>query len=184
MSRTRRELLQQGGGVAAASVLGGPWADAAPAAPPAPQGFDPGVLEHVLSTATHDRVLVKASFARPLERAPRPRVGDTTVTGRRSDTAGRFWRWDVGDLRPDRAHRVRVLGESGRALQRATPVGDVPYWSQSSADGRYCFVSVAGEDRVAVLSFRTGREVARIRVGDHPQRMRTGVIRARYVRGR
>jgi DNA-binding beta-propeller fold protein YncE len=69
-------------------------------------------------------------------------------------------------------------------LQRATPVGDVPYWSQSSADGRYCFVSVAGEDRVAVLSFRTGREVARIRVGNHPQRMRTGVIRARYVRGR
>jgi DNA-binding beta-propeller fold protein YncE len=62
-------------------------------------------------------------------------------------------------------------------LQRTVPVGRVPYWSQSSKDGRYCFVSVAGDDRVAVISFRTGREVTRFKVGDHPQRMRPGVIR-------
>ncbi len=67
-------------------------------------------------------------------------------------------------------------------LQRATHVGRVPYWSQSSKGGRYCFVSVAGEDRVAVISFKTGKQVARIKVGDHPQRMRNGVIRRAYVR--
>jgi DNA-binding beta-propeller fold protein YncE len=62
--------------------------------------------------------------------------------------------------------------------QRLIPVGRVPYWATSSRDGRYCFVSVAGDDRVSVISFRTAREVARIRVGDHPQRMRTGTVRA------
>jgi DNA-binding beta-propeller fold protein YncE len=67
-------------------------------------------------------------------------------------------------------------------LQRTTRVGDTPYWSHSSEDGRYCFVSVAGEDRVSVISFKTGREVKRIKVGDHPQRMRTGVIRRAFVR--
>jgi len=67
-------------------------------------------------------------------------------------------------------------------VKRVTPVGDTPYWSHSSADGKYCFVSVAGEDRVAVISFRTGRQVKRIKVGDHPQRMRTGVIRRAFVR--
>jgi DNA-binding beta-propeller fold protein YncE len=66
-------------------------------------------------------------------------------------------------------------------LQRTIPVGRDPYWSASSADGRYCFVSVAGEDRISVISYRTAREVARIKVGDHPQRMRTGVIRSAYL---
>jgi DNA-binding beta-propeller fold protein YncE len=58
------------------------------------------------------------------------------------------------------------------------PVGEVPYWSTNSADGRYCFVSVAGDDRVSVISYADEREVARIPVGDHPQRMRMGRVRA------
>jgi DNA-binding beta-propeller fold protein YncE len=67
-------------------------------------------------------------------------------------------------------------------LERTIPVGRDPYWSHSSENGKYCFVSVAGEDRVSVISFKTAREVESIEVGDHPQRMRTGVIRRAYVR--
>jgi hypothetical protein len=33
-----------------------------------------------------------------------------------------------------------------------------------------------------VISYRTGKEVARFAVGDHPQRMRMGVIRRAFVR--
>jgi DNA-binding beta-propeller fold protein YncE len=57
------------------------------------------------------------------------------------------------------------------------PVGEKPYWSTNSGDGRYCFVSVSGEDAVSVISYADEREVARIPVGDHPQRMRMGKIR-------
>jgi hypothetical protein len=78
-----------------------------------------------------------------------------------------------------------IVTRSPFKLERAIPVGRDPYWSHSSENGKYCFVSVAGEDRVSVISFKSAREVASIRVGDHPQRMRTGVIRRGYLpRGR
>ena len=64
---------------------------------------------------------------------------------------------------------------------RTIPVGHVPYWATTSGDGRYCFMSIAGDDRVAVISYRKRREVASIPVGDHPQRMRTGRIRKSFL---
>lgn len=59
--------------------------------------------------------------------------------------------------------------------------GEKPYWATNSADGRYCFVSASGDDKVTVISYAGERVVATIPVGDHPQRMRTGVMRAEYL---
>jgi hypothetical protein len=57
------------------------------------------------------------------------------------------------------------------------PVGEKPYWSTNSADGKYCFVSVAGDDAVSVISYATEQQIGRVEVGDHPQRMRMGKLR-------
>ena len=59
--------------------------------------------------------------------------------------------------------------------------GEKPYWATNSADGRRCFVSASGDDKVTVISYADERVVATIPVGDHPQRMRTGVVRAEYL---
>jgi len=56
--------------------------------------------------------------------------------------------------------------------------GHKPYWATNSGRGAYCFVSFSGDDAVSVISYRKGKEVARIPVGDHPQRMRMGKVRA------
>ena len=59
--------------------------------------------------------------------------------------------------------------------------GRKPYWATNSADGKRCFVSASGDDQVTVIDYAAERIVATIGVGDHPQRMRTGVMRSEYL---
>jgi hypothetical protein len=60
-------------------------------------------------------------------------------------------------------------------------VGTKPYWSTDSLDGEHCFVSWSGTDSVSAISYGTEKEVARIQVGDHPQRVRNGVVRTDWA---
>lgn len=60
--------------------------------------------------------------------------------------------------------------------------GQKPYWVTNSGDGRYCFVSWSGSDRISAISYKSSREVARVQVGDHPQRMRMGVVTQAWLR--
>jgi hypothetical protein len=57
-----------------------------------------------------------------------------------------------------------------------------PYWATNSVNGKDCLVSFSGDDRVALISYKTGKERKSVAVGDHPQRVREGVIRNSYLK--
>jgi hypothetical protein len=61
------------------------------------------------------------------------------------------------------------------------PTGDRPYWATDSEDGRFCFVSIAEDDYVSVVSYEQEKEIAKIPVGRHPQRIRAGEVLASIV---
>jgi len=56
-------------------------------------------------------------------------------------------------------------------LIATTPIPGEPSWIIASLDGRYCYVSARKGNTVSVLSTDDGRELARIDVGNYPQRM-------------
>ena len=55
-------------------------------------------------------------------------------------------------------------------------VGLVPYWASTGHKGKLCFVSMSGDDEVAVLDYEHGQVLANIPVGHFPQRSRLGRI--------
>jgi hypothetical protein len=117
---TRRELLL---GAAAAGLAGlgssliGTVAASAERA--ASENWESGQLSHLLPTASHERLLLKASFVRPLESAPMLVVAGRQryrLRGQRTDTRGEFWLFDAPDLQPATTYRLSLRSADGRRL--------------------------------------------------------------------
>jgi hypothetical protein len=56
-----------------------------------------------------------------------------------------------------------------------------PYWTTEGM-GDTCWISLSDADALAVLDVETGKELAYLRVGNHPQRVRHGYVSKRLIR--
>ncbi len=90
----------------------------------------PGAIAHLLPTASHDRLLIKASFAFPLDAPPMLAVGRRRITGRPTGTRGRHFAFDLDGLEPDVRYELALkLGSEslGEPWELATlPAPDAP----------------------------------------------------------
>lgn len=77
---------------------------------------------------------------------------------------------------------VAIVSRETFEYELLTDIGTKPYWVTTDAAGEHCYVSWSGTDQMSVISFATGEEVARVDVGDHPQRIREGYIPAGWAR--
>ena len=60
-------------------------------------------------------------------------------------------------------------------------LGEKAYWAVSDRTGENCLISWSGTDQVSVINYATRQETHRIDVGNHPQRVREGVIKANWI---
>ncbi|MFJ8075004.1 YncE family protein [Streptomyces sp. NPDC096176] len=70
-----------------------------------------------------------------------------------------------------------------RATLREGPLvtASKPYWATVSGDGKSCVISESGSDAVTAIDFATGKKVATVSVGDHPQRVRIAHVPAGWT---
>jgi hypothetical protein len=85
-----------------------------------------GAVRHLLPAVSHDRLLLKASFERPLATAPFLQVGSRKATGVRMDTAGEFYSFDVAGLEPEHTYRLELFDSRRKPLCEPWPISTFP----------------------------------------------------------
>ncbi|MCG8417127.1 MAG: WD40 repeat domain-containing protein [Proteobacteria bacterium] len=67
---------------------------------------------------------------------------------------------------------VAIVKTDDMTVEHMLDVGLIPYWATTGPTGKYCFVTLSGDDSVIVIDFERGEQVAEVPVGRFPQRSR------------
>ena len=108
------------------------------------QRWHAGDVRHLLPTVSHDRLLVKASFQRPLSAAPVMRAGRRAATGVRLDTAGEFYCFDLTELEPEHTYQLSLEDSRGKPLCAPWPISTFPSPEATSRKFRLLVYTCAG----------------------------------------
>ena len=122
--------------------------------------WDAGDLYHVLPTVNHERALLKCSFHEPLPDTPELRVDGRRIAGRRTDTRGRFWAFDVASLRPSTVYQLELRTGRGRALAEPWALSTFPSPDSDIEHVRIGFYHCAGGHEITAMTNGRRRSIA------------------------
>lgn len=71
---------------------------------------------------------------------------------------------------------VAIVDRESFSHEMLTGLGEKPYWVTTNEAGDRCYISWSGTDQMSVIDIDSASEIARVDVGDHPQRIREGVV--------
>jgi hypothetical protein len=106
--------------------------------------WNSGSVRHLLPGVSHDRLLLKASFVRPLQAPPSLRIASRRATGVRLDTDGEFFSFDVTGLEPEHTYQLVLEADGGRALCDPWPIKTFPHPDARPARFRLFVFTCAG----------------------------------------
>ena len=142
--------------------------------------WDAGILQHLIPAASHERFAIKASFIESPSGPPVLLVGDRQVAGRQTDSAGRFFAFDIGGLEPDVEYPLRLVDRGGETLCDPWPLRTFPHPDAEPSHVRLVAYTCAGghpEDREWFLPIDVRRRLLKralsldpqavIAIGDH-----------------
>ena len=108
----RREFINKTAAATALAIAQGRSVPLSAASETPATTWNPGAVAHLLPTASHDRLLLKASFTRALRDSPQLQIGTRRVRGAASDTGGYFWSFDVDGLDPSTPYELGLMDQS------------------------------------------------------------------------
>ncbi len=101
-------------------------------------------IRHLLPTASHNRIRLKASFFEPLAKPPRLRAGGVSAEGLRSDSAGFFWAFDVSPLQPSTPYTLEITDAIGKSLGTPWTLRTLPHPDDAVSRFRLLVYTCAG----------------------------------------
>ena len=90
------------------------------------KNWQSGAVRHLLPGVSHDRLLLKASFIRPMTAPPILRAGTQKAQGVRLDASGEFFSFDLSGLEPEHTYQLVLEDAAGRSLCDPWPISTFP----------------------------------------------------------
>ncbi|GAL28424.1 hypothetical protein JCM19239_4864 [Vibrio variabilis] len=153
----RRNILKAAGIAAGSTIISGSLASSTMAQSLGSKQWNSGDVKHIIPTANADRFLIKVSFHHRQEKQPYLSISNRKVPGKQSDPIGRFWQFDVTDLKPDTEYNLKLIDSNGSSLCDPWPLKTFPAQGMMPKSVRIlAYTCAGGDDNMSPIPGKTG----------------------------